>query len=85
MLAVSGWAEIYSPELVKKAEGGDAEAQTDLGACYYEGKGVTQDYKEAVKWYTKAAEQGEASAQRLLGWCYANGSGIAKDENEAVK
>ena len=35
MLAVSGWAEVYklepySPELVKKAEAGDAKAQFDL-------------------------------------------------------
>ena len=27
---------------------------------YYNGEGVPQDYKEAVKWYTKAAEQGLA-------------------------
>ena len=45
MFAVSGWAEDtkpepYSPELVKKAEAGDAKAQYDLGICYYEGTGV---------------------------------------------
>ena len=28
MFAVSGWAEIYSPELVKKAEGGDDPARS---------------------------------------------------------
>jgi len=58
MFAVSGWAEektIYSLELVKNAESGDAKAQFDLGACYFKGDGVTQDYKEAVKWYTKSA------------------------------
>ena len=85
MLAVSGWAEIYSPELVKKAEGGDAEAQTDLGACYYEGKGVTQDYKEAVKWWTKSAEHGNAGGQCVLGICYYMGDGVTQDYKEAVK
>jgi len=37
------------------AEQGDADAQALLGAMYFNGKGVTQDYKEAVKWYRKAA------------------------------
>jgi TPR repeat protein len=30
---------------------------------YDNGEGVTQDYKQAVHWWTKAAEQGNASAQ----------------------
>ena len=71
MLAVSGWAqdimpEPYNPELVKKAEGGDAEAQSELGMCYFRGKGVTKDYEEAVKWWTKAAEQGDEQAKKQL-------------------
>ena len=85
MFAVSGWAEIYSPELVKKAEGGDAEAQSDLGACYCLGSGVTQNYREALKWFTKSAEQGNANAQFNLGVCYQDGTGVSKDEKEAVK
>ena len=65
---MSGWAksEPYSPELVKKAEEGDANAQSNLGYCYYEGGGVAKDYKEAVKWYTKAPEQGDADAKQAL-------------------
>jgi len=90
MLAVSGWAEDYKPEpysaeLVKKAEAGDAKAQHNLGACYCEGKGVPQDYKEAVKWYTKSAEQGLEGAQCNLGFCYFHGAGVAKDGKEAAK
>jgi hypothetical protein len=53
MLAVSGWAEekiTYSPELVQKAEAGNAEAEYNLGACYYDGEGVTKDYEKAVEW-----------------------------------
>ena len=50
MLKVSGWAEGYSPELVKKAEAGDAKAQCNLGICYADGKGVAQDEKVKVKW-----------------------------------
>ena len=71
LLAMSGWAqsgkyEPFSAELVKKAEAGDVLAQCSLGSCYLEGKGVTQDYKEAVKWYTKSAEQGNEPAKKAL-------------------
>ena len=56
-----------------------------LGICYYNGKGVVQDYGEACKWYRKAAEQGHAEAQNALGICYVNGEGIAKSYDEAYK
>jgi len=48
------------------------------------GRGVAQDYVEAVKWFRKAAEQNEADAQFNLGICYFIGRGVAKDEAEAV-
>ena len=69
----------------KAAEQGVADAQLNLGACYYNGEGVTKDLVEAVKWYRKAAEQGDAKAQFNLGVCYANGQGVAEDKAEAVK
>ena len=37
------------------AEQGDAKAQYNLGQMYYEGQGVPQGHKEAVKWYRLAA------------------------------
>ena len=46
---------------------------------YVDGKGVPQDYKEAVKWYRLAADQGEASAQSNLGYMYSNGHGVLQD------
>ena len=51
---------------MKKAEAGDAVAQSNLGYRYYFGIGVTQDYKEAVKWYRKSAEHGYADAKKFL-------------------
>lgn len=65
------------------AEGGDAQAQFEVGGCYYYGIGVSIDYAEAVKWYRKAAKQGNAEAQAKLGFCYANGHGVPKDHVEA--
>ena len=67
------------------AEQGDAYAQFNLGWMYRNGKGVLEDDKEAVKWYTKAAEQGYAFAQNNLGVMYKNGKGVLKDPKEAVK
>ena len=52
---------------------------------YQEGKGVPQDYAEAVKWYHLAAEQGYAPAQDSLGDMYFEGFGVPQDDAEALK
>ena len=80
----------------KAAEMGNADAQNNLGICYANGQGVTQEYenfvlaaffgetdKEALKWYRKAAEQGHSQAQNNLGLCYYKGRGVTKDLNKA--
>jgi len=90
MLAVSGWAEDakpepYSPELMKKAEAGDAEAQYNQGQCHEKGLGVIKDNKEAVKWYTKSAEQGHVKAALNLSRCYEDGQGVLRDKKQAMK
>ena len=72
-------------EIDCRADNDDAEALYNKGNCYYLGKGVKQDYTEAVKWYRKAAEQGNADAQYDLGHCYQYGHGVEKDYVEAVK
>ena len=71
--------------LTLKAKTGDAEAQNALGEAYYDGKGVTENLTEAVKWYTKAAEQGNVKAQYKLGVCYYYGYGVEKYNTEAEK
>jgi len=62
-----------------------AAAQGAIGAAYYFGKGVPQNYAEAVKWWRVAAEEGNAQAQNDLGTAYQNGTGLVKDVAEAVK
>ena len=52
------------------ADQGDALAQTKLGLMYELGRGVLQDYAQAVVWYRKAAAQGDALAQSSLGEMY---------------
>ncbi len=56
-----------------------------LGYLYENGKGVPQDYKEAVKRYRLAAEQGLAEAQNDLGYMYKEGQGVTQDYKEALK
>ena len=73
------------PELKKRAEAGDVDAQSSLGVMYDNGTGVPEDDVEAVKWYRLAADQGDANAQGLLGLMYANGNGVPEDYIEAVK
>jgi hypothetical protein len=46
---------------------------------YAQGLGVSQDDREAIKWYRLAAEQGFTAAQVNLGWMYGNGRGISQD------
>ena len=56
----------FIEEVLKKAEQGDANAQYFLGAMCEQGKGVAQDKKKAVEWYTKAVGQGNKKAQENL-------------------
>jgi TPR repeat protein len=52
---------------------------------HYYGTGVLKDYKEALKWYSKAAEQGTTLAQFSLGNMYVKGEGVLKDYKKAAK
>jgi TPR repeat protein len=69
--------------LRKVAEHGDPAAQFSLGARYATGEGVTQDYTEAVRWFTQAAEQGHILAQATLGAYYWAGRGVPQDLTKA--
>jgi TPR repeat protein len=88
-LNVSLKAQEVTPEKFKewkiKAEKGDASAQSKLGACYLDGKGVTKNQVEAVEWFRKAAEQGDEFGQCGMGICYKNGYGVNADTVEAIK
>lgn len=72
-------------KLKLKANNGDAQAQNSLGDCYYNGRGVCKDYRQALEWYRKAAEQGGAEAQYKLGTCYYIGEGVEQDYRKAVE
>jgi len=88
LLVVSATAQV-SPttfqELLKRAEGGDAQAQFDLGRAYEDGKGVPQDDNRAAEWFRKSAEQDDAQAQNSLGVMYAQGRGVQGNRGEAIR
>jgi hypothetical protein len=71
-------------DILRAAERGDVHSQFNLGWMYAEGRGVPQNYKQAVYWYAKAAKQGDASAQFNLGMLYDKGEGVARDHKQAV-
>jgi TPR repeat protein len=70
-------------DLRKRALEGDAVAQYAMGARYYHGDEVKQDYSEAVRWFSQAAEQGHVGAQTALGAYYWAGRGVAQDLGKA--
>jgi len=77
-LAISLWRPL--------ADAGNAEAQTLLGAMYWQGEGVPRDPREAARLYLLAAEQGYARAQYDIGFMYGFGEGIPPhDDVQAYK
>jgi len=62
----------------------DAAAQYNQGLCFFEGKGVTINYEQAVLCFRTAAEQGLVNAQHMLGICLHEGKGVAQNHIEAV-
>ncbi|MDU2612967.1 MAG: sel1 repeat family protein, partial [Pseudomonas aeruginosa] len=44
------------------ANGGDAEAQYELGEFFYDGERIPRDLQAALNWFEKASLQGHAQA-----------------------
>lgn len=71
-------------EITPLAKAGNADAQHLLGLMYYMGRGVKQDYKQALGWHRKAALQGKADAQYVVGAMYYTGNAVIQDHKQAV-
>jgi uncharacterized protein len=69
---------------MQTAEGGDAEAQTNVGEIYERGLGVEPNYEAAAIWYQKAADQGYSRALFNLGTLHEQGLGVPKDSLKAL-
>jgi len=68
-----------------EAEHGSAGSQFWLGVAYESGKGVQQDYKEALRWLAKSAKQGNADAQNMMGVMFEDGEGVPINYAQAAK
>jgi TPR repeat protein len=65
-------------EIARRAEEGDAIAQTYLGLVYDLAAGLPLDADAAARWYRLAAEQGNADSQFFLGTASALGRGVLR-------
>lgn len=78
--------DVKSSRFYEDAIRGDYLSQEMLGIQYLKGDGVSQDYKEAIKWFKLSAEQGGVHSQFSLGKIYSMGKGgISPDYKEAIK
>lgn len=68
-------AQDYS--LVQAADGGNAEAQTDLALLFIS----HHKLKQGIAWLEAAVKQEHAAAMRLMGRCHIEGQGVDQDDN----
>ena len=57
--------DAYLRETRAAAEQGDADAQDKLGEMYLSGRGVLQDFTQAVTWYRKVVDRQIDEKSRL--------------------
>ncbi len=72
------------PDILRRAEAGDAEAQLLAGNAFAFGEGVAPDEKRAFGFYRQAAMQGLPDAMFNLASCYRRGEGVARDIECAI-
>ncbi len=65
------------------AANGDPSAEFEVGSRMAEGKGTTQSFPDAAKWYLKAASRNFVPAQYRLGTLYERGLGVTADIGRA--
>src|SRR5450755_2078382 len=79
------WKVIVGLTLVSVCSIFTGEGKDMLGFMYDNGYGVSQNYREAAKWYGKAAELGDTHAQLELAIKYALGQGVPVNYVQACK
>ena len=55
-----------------------ANALKMVGDIFYYGKGVSQTYSQAMKWYRESIKQGSTEAQLKLDQMYSEDQGVSK-------
>lgn len=65
------------------AQGGDAQAQYELGELYYSGQRIPADLTKARHWFELSSLQGNAQAQLRLGNMFLHGEGVPANKVQA--
>jgi hypothetical protein len=69
----------------RRAARTSAPAMAGMGRLCATGKGVPQDYNQAVSWYHKAIAADGRSGRYELGLLYEQGFGVPQDRNKAME
>ncbi len=72
-------AQVGPLSLRMAAARGDASAAFEVATRLAEGRGIKQDFKQAIGWYQRAAAKGLAIAQYRLGTLFERGLGTSAD------
>lgn len=70
-------------ELHGLADEGNAAAYYNLGYCYYQGRGVAQNYEQAYEYMEKSFEAGDIEGLAGMGLMHLRGDGVEQDIVEA--
>jgi len=62
-----------------------ADRETVMAELYLEGRGVSLNMSEAVRWYERAATHGGTEARRFLFYLYRNGNGDVQPNNALAR
>ena len=76
---------VLEPKYLRKAKGGDSQAQARLAYAFWSGKGVPQINEEAVKWAKLSADQNNALGQCVYAGCLDLGSGVPRNNALALE
>lgn len=79
------WTDEHRKALLAMAERGDSGAQFWLGTAYEQGWFGKANFREALRWLSRAAKHGDADAQNALGQIYEDGEGVPQNYVEAAK
>ncbi len=86
LAAIKGPVSLASLSSVSSAaSAGNSQAQYELGLRYADGAGVTEDYRQAMRWFLSAALKRDAMAEWKVGLGYLSGIGVQKDPRAAVE
>ena len=77
--AITALPASIGPTLRSAAASGDPAAEYEIGLRYAEGRGVPQNFGEALRWLDQAAKAGFAPAQFRLASMNEKGEGMKKD------